>query len=139
MITLEQAARIYEKAARKLDENIRIFAYAETKDAFFFQELSLSLNYQENIWLADRLPCVKKEDGSIGDEENVPYSNEYKCLPGAEELYAKNQLRKRAELAIREELAQLDEETYAAEVEKISTFPAYEAAILKKMQELASA
>ena len=139
MITLEQAAKIYEDSARKLDDNSRVFAYAETEKAFFFLELSISLNYQMNVWVCDCVPCVLKENGLIVNEKHPPDIEKYKCLPGAEEFYAKHKLRQRAEDAIDEELEQLyksDPVAYEREVKKISTVPDYEAAILKKMQEL---
>ena len=139
MTTLEQAAKIYEDSARKLDDNSRVFAYAETEKAFFFLELNISLNYQMNVWICDCVPCILKESGRIVNEKNSPGIEKYKCLPGAEELYAKHKLRQIAEDAIDEELEQLDDAAYEREVQKISTVPAYEAAILKKMQELEKA
>ena len=92
MITLEQAVKIYEESSRKLNDNSRIFAYAETEKAFFFLELDLSQNYQEILWVCDCVPCVLKENGNIENEKNSPGNEKYKCFPGAEQLYAKHQL-----------------------------------------------
>ncbi len=139
MITLEQAVKIYEESSRELNDNSRIFAYAENEKAFFFLEMDLSQNFQEILWVCDCVPCVLKENGLIVNEKHPPDIDKYKCLPGAEELYAKHKLRQRAVDAIDEELEQLyksDSVAYERKVKKISTVPDYEAAILKKMQEL---
>ncbi|MBR6371565.1 MAG: hypothetical protein IKS20_00140 [Victivallales bacterium] len=139
MITLEQAVKIYEAYKKEvMEDNIRVFAYAETAIGYFFSELNLK-DYNEVTYCCNSLPCVRKDTGRIdhiSDDNQLPSIDDYKCLPGAEKIYAKHQLRKRAEQAIDEELERLDDEAYEREVAKISTVPAYEDAIKNKMQEI---